>query len=226
MNKIIDEYLKPRLLEVWDPKLLYNQRTMNDLIVEFKKLNYYDEEIFEKIIDSLLVKKRIQNIYLFETFHQFMNEVNENPKGSLYQKWTEKINQFEEKHYTADFKWRYNAEERRRRTHKELVARRDEFDWEDFVEVETTDEREERERKRIEEEQQRKYSVYNKELFVKQVKKYRAEGKTMIEMMVYLDVDEEALENAFQAISQEEQLERLEELRKENKLPFAEGTTV
>lgn len=226
MNGLFDKYFKPRLLEIWDEQLLFNQRTISDFITEFKKLNYYDAEIFEKFLDTLIIKKRIQNIYFFENFHQFFNEVNENPKGELYNKLGDKIKQWEEKHYTEDFKWRYNLEERRRRTHKELVARRDDKEWADFEICHTKDEREELERQRIEAEQQLKYAVYNEDLFVKKVKEFRAEGMATIEMMVLLGCDEEQLEDAYAIISKEEQQNKLEELRKQNKLPFGDGATV
>ena len=220
MISIFDSLLKPRLLELWQEQVNFNQRTMYDLIKEFKTLKYYDEEIFTKIIDSLIHKNTIQNLYFFDRFYNFIHDVNENPKGTLYGKWTQKIKDFEEKHYSKDYKWRYNLEERRRRTHQELVDRRDEFDWEDFMTVQATDERSERERKRLENEQQKKYAVYNEELFIKIVKEMMDEGKTMIEMMVYLDVDEEALQNAFSLISKQDQIAKLEELRRENKLPI------
>lgn len=225
MVKLFDKLLRDRLLEVWDEQVLFNQRTMNNLIKEFAKIKYYDEEIFTKLIDTIICKNKIQNLYFFDTFHNFMNYVNENPKFTLYGKLNGKIKEFEDKHYSQDFQWRYCNVERRIRTHKELVARRDDIPWEDHMPEDKADERSEREKKRLEAEQQRKYAVYNEELFLKEVKKLMDEGKSMIEMMVYLDVDEDDLQNAFSLMSKKAQIQKLEELRKQNKLPL-EGQTV
>lgn len=217
---ILDKYMKDRILKVWDEQILYNQRMMYILIQEFDKLNYRNEDIDMKLIKTINTKQKIQNIYFFEEFHNFFHNINENPKSPHYGKLGEEIKTFETKFYNKDFQWRYNLEERRIRTHKEVVARRDEPQWEDFFVVQMKDERSEREKRRMEAAQQLKNAVYNEELFIKVVKQMMDEGKTLIEMMVYLDVDESALTNAFTIISKNEQVKKLEEIRKQNKLPF------
>lgn len=220
MIEWMEKHYKPRLLQVWDTQVLYNQRVMKHLIREFEILNYYDEEIYQKLVTSIISKNKIQNLYFFHDFYNFMHNVNDNPKFSLYKKLDGQIKEFEKKHYCKDFQWKYNLEEKRIRKHKELVARREEAKPEDFIVIQLKDERSEREKKRIEAAQQLKNAVYNEELFISVVRRMMGEGKTLIEMMVYLDVTEQQLQDAFTKISQQDQLEKLEELRKDNKLPF------
>lgn len=217
MLQWIDNHFKKRILELWEDQVHFNQRIMLHLIREFETLNYYDEEIFMKLVTSINSKNKIQNLYFFDDFYNFMHKVNENPKYTLYGKLDNEIKAFEEKHYTKDFQWRYNCEERRMRTHKELVARREEPQPEDFIVVQLKDERSEREKKRIEAAQQLKNAVYNEELFIKVVQKMMDEGKTLIEMMVYLDVTEQQLQDAFSKISQQKQVMELERLKSEKK---------
>jgi hypothetical protein len=104
-------------------------------------------------------------------------------------------------------------------TQEEIVADREDYDWERQKIIMVRDDRSKIERERLEAEQQRKNAVYNQDLFIKIVQELMAEGKSLIEMMVYLDVDEAALTNAFTVISQREQVEKLNELRSQNKIP-------
>jgi hypothetical protein len=214
-----DRLYKPRILAVWDEQVLFNQRVMINLIEELTAINYYDEEIYLKIMDSIIQKNKVQNIYFFDEFYNFFHNVNENPKFTLYQKLDDRIKAFEDKHLVEDFRWKYDSEERRLKTHVEMVANRDHKKWEDLTLIRFVDERSDREKLRIEEEMRRKNAVYNEDLFIEYVQNMMAEGKSNIEMMVYLDVDESALQNAFTLISQRDQHKKLEELRKDNKLP-------
>ena len=216
----IDRLYKKRLLEVWDSQVLYNQRVMMTLITEFLKVKYYDEELLKKLVWSINSKNRIQNLEFFSKFHNAFHEINDNPKTTLYKKLDKDIQDFENKFSTRDFKWRYSIKDKRIRPHKELVARREDAKWESFTMSLTTDERSERERQRIDKEQQLKNAVHNEELFIQVVQKMMNEGKTTIEMMVYLDVREEDIINAQSIISKNEQIKKLEELRKSNQLPF------
>jgi hypothetical protein len=219
MIEKFDKIYKPRLLQIWDEQVLFNQRTMISLIKELTEINYYDEEIYSKILDSIIQKNKVQNLYFFDIFYNFFHNVNENPKFTLYQKLGDKITAYEDKHYTEDMRLRYDIEERRLRTHLEMVANRDTKKWEDLTIIRFVDARSDREKLRIEEEQRRKNAVYNEDLFIEYIQKLMAEGKSNIEMMVYLDVDEAALQNAFTIISQREQHKKLEELRKNEQLP-------
>lgn len=193
---------------------------MMTLITEFLKLKYYDEELLKKLVWSINSKNRIQNLEFFSKFHNAFHEINDNPKTTLYKKLDKDIQDFESKFSTRDFKWRYSVKDKRIRTHKELVARREDAKREDFRVTLTTDERSEAERQKIDKEQQLKNAVYNEDLFIQVVQRMMNEGKSTIEMMVYLDVKEEDIINAQSIISKNEQIKKLEELRKNNQLPF------
>lgn len=124
---------------------------------------------------------------------------------------------FKKKYYKKDFQWRYNWDEHRIRTHAELVERRDDFTYEQSLLREPDDSIRRKEMERQEKERTLKNAVKNPEFFVSLVQEMMTEGKSMIEMMVILDVEESKILDAQNTISRNEQIKKLEEYRQKMK---------
>ena len=59
MIDLLDNLFKRHILERWEKEVVYNQRVLLDLMFETHKLRWYDEQVWEKIVDTLIGKKRI-----------------------------------------------------------------------------------------------------------------------------------------------------------------------
>jgi len=62
-----------------------------------------------------------------------MKKYNSDPESVYFKKLDDKIEKFKEKHYTVNRQWRYDWNEGRPRTLKELIARREESKIDDFL---------------------------------------------------------------------------------------------
>jgi hypothetical protein len=82
------------------------------LAEEFHFLKYYDEELWTKLIDSAIQKRKINNTHYFKAIHASISDINEDPSSGLQGKFTGKIDELVKKHYSADRKWRYDLEKR------------------------------------------------------------------------------------------------------------------
>lgn len=97
---------------------------------------WYDEEVWTKIFDTAVEKKKINNIYDFKLVHNLMvklNTRNDEYCGHLNGKFDSQIKSLLDKHYTEDRTWKYNAETGNFYTLDEMRAKRDECDPLDHV---------------------------------------------------------------------------------------------
>lgn len=101
---------------------------LNSLATELHALRYYDKEIWDLIVTTAVSKKKIQNMYFFMNLHQIFNEINNDKEAGehLYNKLSEQIDKFVEKHHTTDRQWKYSVEKQHKYSLKELIARREE----------------------------------------------------------------------------------------------------
>jgi len=105
------------------------------------------------------------------------------------------IEEFEAKHYSQNFKWKYNTETLEKYTLKTLISRSEATEYGNETQTKPdTDEsvlevaREaERKLKRL------KMAKYSTELFDEIVKEMMNEKKTIMEMMAELDVEDDAI---------------------------------
>ena len=78
-TELLDKYFKKNvILPYWDTEVRYNQRTLFDLARELDFIGWYDEEVWTKIFDTAVEKKKIHNIYDFRLVHQLMVKLNTN----------------------------------------------------------------------------------------------------------------------------------------------------
>lgn len=108
MIKLIDTLFKKVLLDKWKDEVVYNQRVLFGLAEEFYFLEYHDEELWTKILDTAIHKNKINNTHYWVTIHQTTKALNEDPESPLKGKFTEKIEELVKKHFTPDRKWRYS----------------------------------------------------------------------------------------------------------------------
>jgi len=57
-------------------------------------LQYYDEEIWTKMTDTMCRKKKINNIYRAATFYEAMLKLNKDPDTPMFKKLDKKIETF------------------------------------------------------------------------------------------------------------------------------------
>jgi hypothetical protein len=57
------------LLDKWNAEVVYNQRVLFGLVDELHFLNYYDEELWNKIVDTVINKTKINNTHFWQTIH-------------------------------------------------------------------------------------------------------------------------------------------------------------
>ena len=214
MIDLLDNLFKRHILERWEKEVVYNQRVLLDLMFETHKLRWYDEQVWEKIVDTLIGKKRINAYKDFQKAHQtltYMNEDTEHCKlaGTL----GEKIDAFMAKHYTEDRQWKYCDKRRMERPLQELVDRREEAKLEDYKQLKAaTDQRIIIQAREAEKKLKRlKMAKYSIELLDEIIAEMMREKKTVMEMMAELDVDDTAVYASQTRIAKKTQRKNIEE---------------
>lgn len=152
-------------------------------------------------------KKKINNIYRAGYFYETLLKLNKDPNTPMFKKLDEKIETFGKKYFPEDRLWRYNLEEGRMRTLDELIERREESKQDDvYIEQAEVDQRiidqvkaAERKLKRL------KMAKYSQELFDEIIEEMMREKKTIMEMMVDLDVDENQIFDAQTRLAKKKQ---------------------
>lgn len=122
---------RPILLAKWKAEATYHQRLLAKMAVEFPRVGFFDQEIWDLLIDDAINKKRINNLHFFTAFHTTFVKMNKDPECVYFGKLDEKIELLKKRHYTEDREWRYNYEEGRWRTLPELIERREDCKAED-----------------------------------------------------------------------------------------------
>jgi len=87
--KLLDNNYKAILMEKWQKEVVYNQKLLIELMVECDYLKWYDEEVWTRMVNTYIHKKKINNTHYFRTFHQIVSAVNENPNTGLAGKFDE-----------------------------------------------------------------------------------------------------------------------------------------
>ena len=57
---------------------MYNQRTLFDLAKELDNIGWYDEEVWNLIVDTTIHKKRLGNTHDFHTILTILTRMNKN----------------------------------------------------------------------------------------------------------------------------------------------------
>lgn len=206
-DKLLTQY-KPVILQKWDDEVVYHQRMLYKMVKEFDNLEFYDVELWLKIAETVLHKKKINNLHFFDEFFRCFSKLNADPKSALFKKLDAVLDKLSTKHYTKDRQWRYSLEEGGRlRSYEELVARREEPRLEDFeYRKADIDQRVIEQAKAIENQMKRlRMAKLDKNLFDEIVEEMMKEKKTILEMQAELDVDEQTIFDAQERIAKKKQ---------------------
>ena len=200
LRELLDSHLKEHvLLAYWEKEIRHNQRVLFDLAYELDQFQWYDEEIWTKIIDTSVWKKKINNSHDFKLIHNLIYKLNrgggpQSPFGHLEGKFEEQLERLIARHYTENRQWKYDLERRDLRPYHQLIARRDECKQDDERLVRSWSEVDEstiitaREaEKKLKRLTMAKYSI---ELFDEIIEEMMREKKTILEMMAELDAGE------------------------------------
>lgn len=215
-KELLDTQLKEKvILKFWEKEVRFNQRTLFDLMKQLDAIQWYDKEVWTLISSTGVGKKKINNIYDFEALHTALHKLNTSSvlAPHLNGAFDSDIKYLLEKHYTADRKWKYDAQARRMRPLAEVIARREEampdqhvMRKDDFDEATHMRAREaERKLKRL------KMAKYSKELFDEIIEEMMKEKKTILEMMAELDAQESEIYKSQQRIAKKRQEKMIEE---------------
>lgn len=98
----LTEVHKPVLLAKWKDEATYHQRLLYKLCKNLHELEYYDEEIWQKLVTDVEQKLRINNLEFFKTFYETLTAINKDPKNPFFQKLEGPLKKLTEKHYTQD----------------------------------------------------------------------------------------------------------------------------
>lgn len=123
MIDLLENQFKQVLLNKWKAEVMMNQRVLFGLANEFVKIAYFDEELWTKIAETTVQKKKINNTHDFKLIHNCLTFVNE--QTELKGKFSDHIDKLFEKHYTDDREWRYSRESMDFRPLTELIEMRD-----------------------------------------------------------------------------------------------------
>ena len=97
-------------------------------------MGYYDEEIWTRIVDAAIGKKKINNTHYWATIYETLRAIDADEGNPLKGKFTSKIDELVKKHYTEDRKWRYNLEGQGSwYSLEEMQAKRDDSDLSSFL---------------------------------------------------------------------------------------------
>lgn len=192
MTNLIDTQFKKVLLDRWQSEVVYNQRVLFGLCAELHFLGYYDEEIWNKIVDTSIQKIKINNTHYWSTIYETLCQMNDDENCPFHKKLGQKIEELVKKHFTEDRKWRYDLEKRGMRSLQELIDKRDESKITDHIikrsEVDAKIIEQAREaEKRL---KRLKMAKYSTDLFDEIIEEMMRDKKTIMEMMAELDVDE------------------------------------
>lgn len=76
--------LKGVILDRWVDEAEYHQRRLKELMIELEYNEFYDEEIWTKVFDTISHKKRINNITFFDFFLTTMQRWNADPSKTIF----------------------------------------------------------------------------------------------------------------------------------------------
>ena len=134
LYNFITQYLKPKILEGWDTRVKYVPKTLLELFDRFSVMEYFDKDLWEKILEEMKARKCIKKMTTCIHIHHRLLEIQKNKK--FYKDLTSDIKFWEEKLTKRDdFNYRYNLAEQRWYTYQELKAKRDDYKYTDQLDT-------------------------------------------------------------------------------------------
>lgn len=94
LDLVVMNFFKPNFILNWDKEVMYKPRLLAELCRIFVKVNYLDEEVWNKLIDTAIKRKRINNIDHYDILLKGLIWYNENPKSPKFQKLNKEVDTF------------------------------------------------------------------------------------------------------------------------------------
>jgi hypothetical protein len=135
LDLFILNFFKQNFLMNWDKEVRYKQRLIAEYHRVFQKVNYLDEEVWNKLIDMTINCVKIQNMDKYDTMLKGLLWYNGNPKSPKFKKLNKEIEKFKDRiRNSPNRHWKYDVEKVRWRTYDELLLTREEFD-ENYIHI-------------------------------------------------------------------------------------------
>ena len=129
LDLFITNFFKPNFLSNMDQEVRFKQRLIAEYHRIFSKVNYLDEEVWDKLIDITIKAPRISNIDKYETMLKGLIWYNDNPKSPKFKKLGKQIQGFKDRiRNNPNRLWKYDPERVRWRTYDELLLTREDID--------------------------------------------------------------------------------------------------
>ena len=104
-------FFKPNFLMNWDKQVNKKQRLIAEFYRIFRKVNYLDEQVWNKLIETALKAPRIMNLENYDLMLKGMMWYNDTPQSPKFQKLTKEIEIFKNKIKQNENRfWRYDAD--------------------------------------------------------------------------------------------------------------------
>lgn len=179
-----------------------------ELMIELEYNEFYDEEVWTKVFETISHKKRINNITFFGYFLNTMQKWNADPSKTIFfKKLDDKIDAFKNKHYNADREWRYefNGDDGlgRPRSLDEIISKKENSKIDDFLISKGGEDLTLINRAAFAEKKMKRLRMakYSEDLFDEIVIEMMKEKRTLMEMMAELDVEDEKIMESQQRIT-------------------------
>jgi len=162
---------------------------------ELHDLEWYDEEVWTKIVQTAARKKKIQNLHIFIDLHKHMVMLNNDKDKPFYGKFNGEIDTYMKKHYNQDRKWKYDAEKLHKNSLQDLIDRREEATIDKFALRKAATDDSVLELARMAERRLKRLRMakYSTDLFDEIVNEMMREKRTIMEMMAELDVEDDTI---------------------------------
>ena len=104
-------FFKPNFLMNWDKQVKNKQRLIAEFHRIFRKVNYLDEQVWNKLIETTVKAPRIMNMENYDLMLNGMVWYNENPQSPKFQKLSKEIEIFKNKIKQNENRfWRYDPD--------------------------------------------------------------------------------------------------------------------
>ena len=121
---IMHNFIKPRIFDNWHKYFRHNLVHLFNLMKACFELGYFHSKIIQHCIKAMIIKKRFSNLEKLMTVKNVLlamqkNNLSEYPVDNLLEMVNYRLESKE------DYKWRYNMEENRLYTYKEMKEKRE-----------------------------------------------------------------------------------------------------
>ena len=195
MREKLDSQFKKVILDNWHEEVEFHQKLLCGLANELHDLEWYDEEVWTKIVQTAARKKKIQNLHIFIDLHKHMVMLNNDKDKPFYGKFNGEIDTYMKKHYNQDRKWKYDAEKLHKNSLQDLIDRREEATIDKFALRKAATDDSVLELARMAERRLKRLRMakYSTDLFDEIVNEMMREKRTIMEMMAELDVEDDTI---------------------------------